>query len=299
MAICKRLPSAKIGALAVGFAVMALLSGCTTAAKALETQTKAVSEPALGTVSTVSDPAQVSRPVDTYLPNTAQIIEYALAEQNGIGKCMAEKGEHVTFQFTSANADLAAYIAGGVADRVARSDLWGFFDLKNASTSGYKRPATVPGMLTAVISAGGSGETAGLCNVKVDEKLPNSSSTFGLADYRSLPDRGPVVPLTDSRVVAAVAGWSSCMKTAGFIYPDPLAAIGDAQWQGNGSSVASALEIATASADVSCKISTNLIGVELAVQTAYDQQYIDSQRAALVGYQNKLNTFLRSNASTK
>jgi len=84
------------------------------------------------------------------------------------------------------------------------------------------------------------------------------------------------------------------MRDKGFDYPDPRAAVFDQQWQSsqaNGSGV-TPQEIATAVADMDCKVSTNLVGWAVAVQSAYDQAYIDSHRDALDRWQNLISDFL-------
>ncbi|MCL2483519.1 MAG: hypothetical protein FWF43_08935, partial [Propionibacteriaceae bacterium] len=50
-------------------------------------------------------------------------------------------------------------------------------------------------------------------------------------------------------------------------------------------------------ADMNCKISTNLVGVAVAVQSAYDQVYIDSHRDALNTWKQKLDALLSGTAT--
>ena len=61
---------------------------------------------------------------------------------------------------------------------------------------------------------------------------------------------------------------------------------------------ASTAQIATATADVQCKISTNLIGVAMAVQTAYDQQYIDAHTDQLAAYRERLQRAVAGTGAT-
>lgn len=286
----------------VALSIISLTTGCTSNshASSVNASRAAVPEPALGPIANVANPAQVKRPIDGYLPEAAQIVLLVIAEQNAINVCLAHQNENTSFQFSEDHTALAAYVAGGVSDRVTRSNLWGFFDTRSVRASGYTRPETTPSSLTAYISPGGSGESVARCNQEVDKKLPNASTGFGLADYASLPDKGPLVPASDSRYVKVVAAWSACMSSAGYTYPDPLAAVGDTTWQTagtNGLATVSTDQIAAATADINCKISTNLVGVGLAVQSAYDQQYIDAKRQALSGYQELLDAFLRINVS--
>ncbi len=76
---------------------------------------------------------------------------------------------------------------------------------------------------------------------------------------------------SDSRVVAAFAKWSRCMAASGYHYSTPMEANNDPQWSGE---KASAAEIAVAVADVNCKKTTNLVGVRMAVDAAYQRRAI-------------------------
>ncbi|MDQ4504159.1 hypothetical protein [Sinomonas sp. ASV322] len=57
--------------------------------------------------------------------------------------------------------------------------------------------------------------------------------------------------------------------------------------------MADSTEIAAAVADVQCKISTNLVGIGAALQTAYDQEYIAKHRAALDAFAADWDGYLR------
>jgi hypothetical protein len=82
----------------------------------------------------------------------------------------------------------------------------------------------------------------------------------------------------DSRVVRAHASWRSCMADKGFHYPDPPAAVADPRWK---TTWITPQETATAVADVECKVRTNVAGVMLAVETAYQERLIAANTAAL------------------
>jgi len=100
--------------------------------------------------------------------------------------------------------------------------------------------------------------------------------------------------LNDSRYLPILALWSACMRDKGFDYPDPRTAAFDQQWNANQKTGLGVTpqEIATAVADMDCKISTNLVGWAVAVQSAYDQAYIDSHHDALDRWQNLISDFL-------
>lgn len=75
----------------------------------------------------------------------------------------------------------------------------------------------------------------------------------------------------DERVQAAFAAWSACMADAGFTYAHPWEANNDDSW---GVDVTDQ-ERMVATADVTCKLETNLVGVWNAVDAAYQEQIIE------------------------
>jgi hypothetical protein len=81
----------------------------------------------------------------------------------------------------------------------------------------------------------------------------------------------------DARVHAAIGVWSSCMKVAGYDYAGPLDPPRDPRFQ----QAATALEVATATADVRCKQRTNLIGVWFTVEASQQSSLVDAHRTAL------------------
>ncbi len=78
-----------------------------------------------------------------------------------------------------------------------------------------------------------------------------------------------VYPLVnaDSRVRAADAAWGDCMANAGYDYRTPLEANDDNRWWR--SDRPTETEIAVAVTDVRCKKETNLVGINMAVRSAY------------------------------
>jgi len=102
-----------------------------------------------------------------------------------------------------------------------------------------------------------------------------------------LPDNGSPWHLDDSRYQAVAAQWSGCMKDNGFDYPTPREAMAD-NYQGAATDRARAVAVA----DVKCKLSTNLVGVAVAVQSAYDQEYIDTHVDQLAALRVNIADFL-------
>jgi hypothetical protein len=82
----------------------------------------------------------------------------------------------------------------------------------------------------------------------------------------------------DSRLVAAFADWSDCMRAAGYDYRDPWQANGDPAFAAEN---ASAHEIAVATTDVACRNEHNVNGIWVAVRTAYQHELIEANAEAL------------------
>ncbi|MDR2620457.1 MAG: hypothetical protein LBC29_05020 [Propionibacteriaceae bacterium] len=138
----------------------------------------------------------------------------------------------------------------------------------------------------------------------------NQSGLMLLITPDALPEGDPRVPLSDSRYKVVAEKWSACMKNYGFDYETPLYASRDHEWveaamaavQETAGGVpltptsgVSAYQTAVAAADVQCKLDTNLVGIAVAVQSAYDQIYIDAHREQLADLQREIAEFLKGN----
>jgi hypothetical protein len=74
------------------------------------------------------------------------------------------------------------------------------------------------------------------------------------------------------------ARWSACMRGYGDNYTTPFTAAGDPRWAR--SATPSRLEIQTAEHDITCKLRVNVLGVEFAVVSRYQDQAITAHAAA-------------------
>jgi hypothetical protein len=249
-------------------------------------------EPPVAPAQRISEPSQVTRPIDTYVPSVQDIIGLRAVQDAAIVACLKTHG--VTYQIAE-SPEAQAFLSGQQQDRVIRSSLYGFFDPVGVKTYGYGRPPGKTALLMQQLPQGPPEVTAE-CTRKGDEAIGNIPL---IIDETTLPDSGPPVPAQDSRYQAAVADWARCMTESGFTYTNPLDAIGDPRWRRatapDGSTPpASPAEVAAASADVNCKIKTNLVGIAVAVQSAYDNKYIESHRTQLAGARDKILSYLRS-----
>lgn len=287
----------RVNVQAVGAAALVcvgvVLAGCSGAPAATGAMGAATAQPSVGPVATgISSPSQVTRPIDGYFLSADQIAATEYARIVAANTCLATKGYPTAG--AKADSDVAAAIAQGLADRVVRSDLYGFFDTLDAARRyGYQRPPGTPGSWGVTWSPDVPSDVVDTCFTEAAKSVGvDDAMNLVLAD--GLPDGGPPVPSGDAVYVKAVGAWSTCMSEHGYTYTDPQAAIGDARWRSDiVADSASTAQIATATADVGCKVSTNLIGVAMAVQGAYDQQYIDAHADQLAAYRERLQQAVR------
>ncbi|AEW98336.1 hypothetical protein [Streptantibioticus cattleyicolor] len=84
---------------------------------------------------------------------------------------------------------------------------------------------------------------------------------------------------TDPRVTRVFTAWSACMRAAGYHVTDPLRAAAGLPAPRDGHP--GHAEIAQATADVTCKTRTDLVGVWFAVESDYQNTAIHAHAAAL------------------
>lgn len=265
--------------------------------------------PPIGPISVITNPTEVVRPIDAYVPSAAEVLDVLRAGDIAASRCMATYGIAFTPPEPATLDSLAR-------DRLTRSSLYGFFDPANAATSGYAASGDDGLTVTAPLDQDGQRVYEGQDPVtnktvaRFDGRpvpkggcmqvgLDAIGGVKPVPDEASLPDGGPTVAANDPRVVAAYARWSTCMRSAGYNYSNPIAAISDSKWStpppaGQKTPPVSAIEIATATADINCKVSTNLVGIAVAVQSAYDNRYIESHATQLVAYQDQLQGYIKA-----
>ncbi|MFD5467591.1 hypothetical protein ACFWIQ_32965 [Kitasatospora sp. NPDC127059] len=265
---------------ALTIALLAALAGCGASGTRPE-------PPQLGEIPTVTGVGQVVRPIDAYLPTAAQSRTVARAAYLTSARCLRRLGISEPPGPDPARTE-------GADDRDVRSQLYGYFAPERVATTGYDAvvaPGTGQPASAATRQALTGRDATGAPITEYQGKpVPEGGclqegldavggSRFLHSDPSALPDGGPKEPLTDPRVVAADRRWSGCMKEHGFAYATPADAYLDPRWRdsarSSGTSVThSPAEIATATADDACKRSTGFMGIAVAVQSAYDRQYI-------------------------
>jgi hypothetical protein len=94
----------------------------------------------------------------------------------------------------------------------------------------------------------------------------------------------------DPRVQTVMHRWHDCMRAAGYDYADVWRANNDPRWT---AAKPTALELATATADVGCKQRTDLASVWLTVEAAYQRQAIAERPEAFDAVRRGLDTQVR------
>lgn len=268
-------------------------------------------EPQLGPISAVQDASTIVLPLDSY--------EYAFDDLDVhraawllTGRCVARFGGEYTITEESLEASLAPL------DNI-NEGRYGLLDPQLAASHGYNVPNLGPDAADGADIGWDPSETEFLLVRGRPEGLATTSAVprptvpldiegnplpeggcSGEAD-RLLDEGAPLPPTntellnkltgesyqrseSDSRVRDAMSEWSDCMRRSGFEYRS-IWEPNDADWP----EPAGDEEIATAVADVACKLEVNLVGIWLAVEAAYQNQLIEQhaeELAALRAYQD-------------
>ncbi|WP_042402663.1 hypothetical protein [Streptacidiphilus carbonis] len=252
----------------------------------------ALAPPPVTATATPTSAAQVSLPLDAYQADDQQ--------QQAISKATALLTQDCMRRLGFGNWSLAVTPAAASAQNgpgefgfldAARAAQWGFHTPGASSdkTSGGKGSKLDPAEFSAESgqksltdsSPAGGNIPAGGCDGEASRKIGQQASASKAA--AQVQDDSYQRTEGDSRVVAATAAWSSCMKQQGFVYSRPDDLTTEA-WAAQ----PTAAEIATAKADVSCTKQTNLFGTAMGVLAAIEQQEIgqhqqdlDAERAAV------------------
>lgn len=240
------------------------------------------SEPSIGPVETITDPSQVSRPLDAYRPAPSQVVALAQAQARLMTECYEQHGSSAVFEN---GVSLIEFIGDPVRRDAEWSSFWGFFSPTEVA-HGYHRSL---GALESGPSVPVPESVTDECMESVAQQMPLGQDWTAFM-YPPQPDGlTPVTPRSDSRVVSVVEKWAQCMAAAGFVVSDPAKSMTDA-----GQDSSSDDGAARAAADLRCKRDTNLVGVEVAVLAAYDQQFIEANRGALERYRESIRDFLKT-----
>ncbi|MER5635682.1 hypothetical protein ABT095_01855 [Kitasatospora sp. NPDC002227] len=243
-------------------------------------------EPSATAVPEVRSGADIRLPFDAYLTPADQQRTVSLAEQRLARTCMRRFG-----------LDWPDQSQPPVPTAPINARRYGVIDAAEVARIGYHPPADpapdpnavkpadpTPEMTMVYGGKGGVSELRGVpipdggCLGEARRKLGIGDYSAGSADLNRIPTDSFALAQRDPRYTAVTAAWSACMRTAGYPYADIWRANNDPRWSGG---TPSALELATAEADVACKLSTRLPTVLLTVETEIQTAAIRHNAEAL------------------
>lgn len=263
--------------------------------------------------SAVATPSAVRMPSGT--PTPSSVLQYPLPlaayqltpMQNAELEFLAQRLEQLCmgklgFSFLPGLSEKVIALGVRITDEF-ESRLYGVSDLVAARTYGYDLPSWVRGpgkpesgaelgaaewgALTGDRSARPGRAGPGGCMGQAERELQQaginaSSQQSGGSDPSTLASSAQLASFeraqSSSPVRAVFARWSACMREYGDHYATPFAAAADPRWTRNTS--ASRLEIQTAEHDIGCKLRVNVLGVEFAVVSRYQDQAITARAPA-------------------
>ncbi|MEV0391120.1 hypothetical protein [Nonomuraea sp. NPDC050643] len=237
------------------------------------------------------DGAALRLPLDDYQHSPTQGLTVTNAYRVHLIRCARRHGR--TLPITSSPRPL-------VGPRTWMERRYGLTDPADAAAYGYglgprdpahqppESPVLDPASI-AVITGTGDEAPPGGCQEQTRKALAMAPAGADPA----LPQRLSRISFqrsrTDPRVRAAVEAWSDCMRAAGHAYATPFDPIADPAFRDG----TSEKELATARTDLACKKRTDLVGVWLSVESAYQRTMIAQNATALQGARRANQTTLR------
>ncbi len=242
-------------------------------------------------------PSDLVLPLDAFKMSPAEALVFMSASDNLIQRCMADKG------FDVPAIERVPLVESGNERR------YGLTDLDSASRYGYQPPtltdaerraevslrraeASVTSPEAAVAMDGGTftnvdgPERVGGCLGWAQAQLDATEWAIEDRFVENIAGDAFAKAEADERVRAAFEAWSDCMAAKGYDYPDPWVANDDQRWappEGleSGPLTDGDPQLATAVADVTCKQEVNLVGISLAVESAYQLEMIEDNQERL------------------
>ncbi len=263
-----------------------------------DVHTNAADEPPLGQIPNVMSSADLpALPLAAYSTTTKQLQQTQQAIRLLGRQCMARHG----FDWHGSDPTNMPDLEKDGARR------YGVIDLRVAERQGYRwNPPTVgpppapkgslpdpsPAELLAWSGKTPSGNgadmgkpppaPAGSCLAEVTARLEQGATdTADPALVQKLDHDAWSRVGADSRVVAAQAGWSNCMRSHNYNFKTD----GEAHRSRPSTPTATPAEIALATVDVRCKQQTNLVGISYAVEAAYQKRLIEENSEQMAAVQ--------------
>lgn len=241
-------------------------------------------------------------PMQTYLPTDQEQAQLSQAKKILVSDCMKGFG----FNWTPA-PDLPR-----VGPKTLTDWRYGIHEMALAKKRGYKADAKEQEAYDAAVKSGAVDDTTadgpeakalnggidevegkkvpkdgcvGSANREIDVETLQARTAIGLANAAFLKAK------EDADVVKAFASWSACMKRSGYDYKQPLDASDDVKFQ---SPEVSSEEIATATADISCRQKTDVAWIWFRAEAALQKSAIDAHAEELSAERKRIDAAVRS-----
>ncbi|MFJ4192227.1 hypothetical protein [Kitasatospora sp. NPDC089509] len=250
----------------------------------------AMAPPAITEPPVLTQVADRSLPVETYLLSGAQYRQLSAAEDVLVGQCMQDFG--LPYERPpapdAAPTGQTTHRYDPVDPQVAAAH--GYHPADPNAGAKPAEPSISPDAATVLGAGAGAGPSASATPRSYRGKAVPPGGCLGQAHARLTAHGGTgrdpdlVVGInfggyqqstTDPRVKDVFQKWSACMKAKGFGYATPADAAKDTRWKSAPQPTPD--ELATATADVACKAATNVVGVWYTVESAYEAQAIQQK----------------------
>ncbi|WP_143688575.1 hypothetical protein [Streptomyces barkulensis] len=266
-----RAPGKKTAAALTTFALISpVVAGCSDPADMGSEGDPGIPAPEVTEIQKIDNAVGLRLPIEPYLFSDAEMSLLLRAREKLIQKCMRGLG----LDYTSPKQQKH------VGPRTMTERRYGLADAGSAADNGYHVPGadvrpepTLPADQYSAITGEGAGKDIpeGGCAGEAERTL-SGGHPFGVSDVsQDLNSRSYRLSMRDGRVREAFRSWSSCMRAAGYEFPDPMKAMSAPEFSrpeiGEG-------ETETAVADVRCKKETNLVGIWYTVESAYQRELI-------------------------
>lgn len=220
-------------------------------------------------------PDSVSLPLDQYRLTTWDTGRVILAREILVHECMRDRDADATSPPDAAAIEQDA--RNRIKDLGPRGNKrrYGITQPLEAATYGFHLPSTVE-RTARPVSAKGRPPSAH-CVQQADKALEETNLATP-ALVREISRDSFEKSLADPSVVDALRQWSDCMKAGGYDYATPMAAMETFDLS---SATVSPTEIATATADVDCKLRVGLISTWQNVESSLQQTALRGHEQAL------------------
>lgn len=278
----------------------AVVTGCSDSSAEKTGSAAAAGDLKVGTIPKITTRVDKPVPVEAYLLSDDQWEQLGKAENTLRERCMKRFGiqytvpslpvqttHHSITQYRYGTLDPAANARNGYeipgthtsaedVDKVKRSSAQSNAELSTAQRGvlyGTEDPSVKTG--PGGQDYNGQKVPAGGCITEAKKELGNYQDAPVAVDANIDSFKKST---EDSRVRAAFAKWSACMKAKGYDYRTPMQASGDDKW--NGSKV-TAEEKAVAATDATCMEKYNVAGIWNAVDVALQNRAIEQKAQQL------------------